>query len=134
MNDVKRNPINVQLVLVLILAIFLVIFTLQNSESVAITLFFWNINIPLVLLILVCLLIGYLLPHFSYIPRIWKLKSELSRTRKEKERLETVNPRQVKKKPHPEGVSFDEMEEDMGYDEDDEDDEGNSPKGGFFRG
>lgn len=132
MNDEKRNPINVQLVLILILAIFLVIFTLQNSESVAITLFFWNINIPLVLLILVCLLIGYLLPHFSYIPRIWKLKSELSRTRKEKERLE-VNPRQVKHKPHPEGVSFDEMDDDYYGDDDEEDDEENSSKGGFFR-
>jgi lipopolysaccharide assembly protein A len=133
MNDVKRNPINVQLVLILILAIFLVIFTLQNAESVAIKLFFWNINIPLVLLILVCLLIGYLLPHFSYIPRIWKLKSELSRTRKEKERLETDNPRQAKKKPHPEGVSFDEMEEDYDGDDDEEDDDENSSKGGFFR-
>ena len=133
MSDENRNPINVQLVLVLILAIFLVIFTLQNSESVAIKLFFWNINIPLVLLILVCLLIGYLLPHFSYIPRIWKLKSELSRTRKEKERLENDKPGQVKNKPHPEGVSFDEMESDMGYDENEEDDEDDSPKGGFFR-
>ncbi len=129
MNDIKRNPINVQLVLVLILAIFLVLFTLQNAESVAIKLFFWNINVPLVLLILICLLIGYLLPHFSYIPRIWKLKSELTRTKKEKERLEEETNRTPKQKPHPEGVSFDDME-DEGYEDDEED---NSQKGGFFR-
>lgn len=128
MNDIKKSPINVQLVLVLILAIFLVLFTLQNAESVAIKLFFWNINVPLVLLILICLLIGYLLPHFSYIPRIWKLKSELSRAKKEKERLEVESNRSPKEKPHPEGIAFDDMEE--GYDDQDEEE---SEKGGFFR-
>ncbi len=118
MNDIKKNPINVQLVAVLILAIFLVLFTLQNAESVAIKLFFWNINVPLVLLILICLLIGYLLPHFSYIPRIWKLKSELSKTKKEKERLEVESKRAPKEKPHPEGIAFDDME--GGYNGEDE--------------
>ena len=112
MSEAKRNPVNLQLVLILVLAIFLVIFTLQNAESVAIRLFFWNVNIPLVLLILVCLLIGYLLPHFSYIPRIWKLKSELTRTRREKEQLESDNPKRVSEKPHPEGIEFDDPDED----------------------
>jgi uncharacterized integral membrane protein len=119
MNEVKKNPINLQLVLILVLAIFLVIFTLQNAESVAIKLFFWNVNIPLVLLILVCLLIGYLLPHFSYIPRIWRLKSELSKTKKEKEQLESSGNNRVKEKPHPEGVAFDDLDDE--YDDEDED-------------
>jgi lipopolysaccharide assembly protein A len=127
MNDIKRNPINVQLVLVLILAIFLVIFTLQNSSAVSIKLFIWPIEVPVVLLILICLLVGYLLPHFSYIPRIWKLKSELSRTKKEKERLEEETHITVKEKPHPEGVAFD----DMGDDDEDFDDD-TPRKGGFF--
>lgn len=128
MNDLKRNPINVQLVLVLILAIFLVIFTLQNSSSVSITLFLWPIEVPVVLLILVCLLVGYLLPHFSYIPRIWNLKSELMRTRKEKERLEEATFRPHKEKPHPEGITFEEMDGDEDSDEDDD----TPHKGGFF--
>lgn len=108
-NEIKRNPINTQLVLMLLLAIFLVIFTLQNSASVAIRIFLWNVNVPVVVLILVCLLVGYLLPHFSYIPRIWKLKSELSRTRKEKEELEKSNVNQVRTKPDPEGIAFDDL-------------------------
>jgi lipopolysaccharide assembly protein A len=111
MNETKRNPVNVQLVLILILAIFLVIFTLQNSESVSIMLFFWKVNVPLVLLILVCLLLGYLLPHFSYIPRIWRLKSELSRTRREKEQLEEESTSGPKQKPDPEGLSFDDLDQ-----------------------
>lgn len=111
MSEAKRNPINLQLVLILVLAIFLVIFTLQNAESVAIRLFFWNVNIPLVLLILVCLLIGYLLPHFSYIPRIWRLKSELTRTRREKEQLESGIPQRSYEKPHPEGIEFDDLDD-----------------------
>lgn len=112
MEEHKKNPINTQLVLVLILAIFLVIFTLQNSESVSIRLFFWNLNVPLVLLILICLLVGYLLPHFSYIPRIWRLKSELSKTKKEKEQLEEQGQVKTVRKPDPEGLSFDDLDED----------------------
>ena len=108
-NEIKRNPINTQLVLMLLLAIFLVIFTLQNSASVAIRVFLWNVNVPVVVLILVCLLVGYLLPHFSYIPKIWKLKSELSRTRKEKEELEKSTETQVRKKPDPKGIAFDDL-------------------------
>lgn len=123
MKEEKDNrSLNVQLVLGLLLAILLVVFTLQNSESIAIKMFFWNINIPLAILILVCLLVGYLLPHISYIPRIWKLKSELSRTKKEKEKLEEKGKTKYPKpKPDPEGVSFDEIEND---------DDANS--GGFF--
>lgn len=106
-----RKPLNIQLVLGLLLAILLVVFTLQNAESIPIKIFFWNIRIPLAILILVCLLIGYLLPHISYLPRIWKLKSELSQTRKEKEKLEEKEKsRQPKTKPNPEGYSFDEIE------------------------
>ncbi len=108
-NEIKRNPINTQLVLMLLLAIFLVIFTLQNSSSVAIRVFLWNVNVPVVVLILVCLLVGYLLPHFSYLPRIWRLKSELSRTRKEKEELEKNTEKPVRSKPDPEGIAFDDI-------------------------
>lgn len=111
MEDNNRSPINTQLVLVLILAIFLVIFTLQNSESVSIRLIIWNLNVPLVLLILICLLVGYLLPHFSYIPRIWRLKSELTKTKKEKEQLEEKGKVQPINKPDPEGLSFDDLDE-----------------------
>lgn len=111
MEESKKSSINTQLVLVLILAIFLVIFTLQNSESVSIRVFLWNLNVPVVLLILVCLLLGYLLPHFSYIPRIWRLKSELSKAKKEKELLEEKGKINPVIKPDPEGLSFDDLDQ-----------------------
>lgn len=129
MTEVKRNPINIQLLLILVLAIFLVIFTLQNPDSVSIKLFLWTVSIPKVLLILVCLLAGYLLPHFSYIPKIWKLKSELTRTRKEKEALEEGQVLKTKEKPHPEGIAFDDLD---GGDDDEPDESAGAH--GFFRG
>ena len=55
------------IIILLILAILLVIFTLQNSFEITIHLFFWKLpDVPLVLLILCCVLLGPLsLPYFS---------------------------------------------------------------------
>ena len=43
------------------LAILLAIFAIQNSEIVVIKFFFWIIDIPRAILILVCILIGLLI-------------------------------------------------------------------------
>lgn len=111
MNDDRKNGVNYQLVILLILAILLVIFTLQNSGSVQLKLFFWPVDVPLVLLILVSMLLGYLLPHFSYLPRIWSLKRELSRARKREE--ESHSGRENRWRDNdPEGMSFDDLERD----------------------
>jgi lipopolysaccharide assembly protein A len=112
---VKRSGINTQLVIILILAVLLVIFTLQNQEKVTLKIFFWTINsIPVTLLLVITLLLGYLIPYFLLIPRIWKLKSELVRARKEKDDLVEAqeHPEKETRKTDPEGVPFDDEEED----------------------
>ncbi len=103
------------------MAVLLVIFTLQNPDKVSLKLFFWTIkDIPVALLIILCLLLGYLIPYFALLSRIWKLKSELQQTRMEKEELEeSVREDQEEEisemayrrtKPDPEGIPFDDEE------------------------
>jgi len=116
MEPVKKSGVNTQLVIILILAILLVIFTLQNQEKVSLKVFFWTINsIPVALLLVITVLLGYLVPYLLLIPRIWKLKRELVSARKEKKELEEAQEQPVResRKTDPEGVAFDEEEEDQ---------------------
>jgi len=62
----------------LIIAVLLVIFTLQNVTEISVNIFFWEINnVPVVLVIIGCIIIGYLLSTMYYYPLVWKLKREL---------------------------------------------------------
>jgi putative membrane protein len=113
---IKKSSTNRQLVVILILAILLVIFTLQNQEKVTLKVFFWTIrDIPVALLLVITILLGYLIPYLLLIPRIWKLKRELVSARKEKEELEEAQEQPVRenRKTNPEGVAFDDEEEDQ---------------------
>jgi putative membrane protein len=113
---IKKSSTNSQLVVILILAILLVIFTLQNQEKVTLKVFFWTIrDIPVALLLVITILLGYLIPYLLLIPRIWKLKRELVSARKEKEELEEAQEQPVRenRKTNPEGVAFDDEEEDQ---------------------
>lgn len=65
-----RSGVSPHLVVNLVLAVLLVIFTLQNQEKVSIRLFFWTIGeIPVALLLMICLLVGYLIPFFTLLFR-----------------------------------------------------------------
>lgn len=67
----------VLVVILLILALLLVIFTLQNAMDITINVFFWEIkDAPLVVVLLVCLVAGYLIATFYLYPKLWKLKRE----------------------------------------------------------
>ncbi|MBN1820553.1 MAG: LapA family protein [Prolixibacteraceae bacterium] len=80
------------IIILLILAILLVIFTLQNSVGISITVFFWKItDAPLVLVLLVCIVSGYLLSTFYLLPKIWKLKKELNRIKKQRSEPKITN-------------------------------------------
>lgn len=73
-----------RLVVVLLLAVLLVIFTLQNQEKVSLRLFFWTISdIPVVLLIMVALLLGYLIPWLAFLAGIGRTRRRGSSGRKE---------------------------------------------------
>lgn len=68
------------IIFLLIIAILLVIFTLQNATEISVNVFFWEItNVPVILVIISSIIIGYLVAAVYYYPFVWKLKRELKR-------------------------------------------------------
>ena len=64
------------IIFLLILAVLLVIFTIQNSVQITINFLFWKLSdVPLVLALLICLIIGVVMTMLFYYPKIWKLNS-----------------------------------------------------------
>lgn len=105
------------IIIILILAILLVIFTLQNSFEITITAFFWEIpNAPLVLVLLSCVLLGYIISALYFYPRIWKLKKDHKKQNKTNEKLKKELEEEKKSfeigKTGPEGIELDVNEED----------------------
>ncbi|SHE94337.1 Protein of unknown function [Mariniphaga anaerophila] len=96
------------IIILLILAILLVIFTLQNSFEISISFFFWEIpNVPLVLLILCCVLLGYIVATVYFYPRVWKLKRDYKQVVKSEKKLEEkLGAQEEQKKPGPEGIEL----------------------------
>ena len=107
----------VVIIFLLILAVLLVIFTLQNHVAITIHLFFWEItDAPLVLVLLACLLMGYILSGIYFYPRLWKIKKEYNkmiRFNKELKKLHEIDHPEKKKDEitDPEGIPFDDDEE-----------------------
>ncbi len=113
------------LIVLLILAILLVIFTLQNSTEITIHLFLWDIaGVPLALVIIGCIIIGYLLSVIYFYPRLWKVKKEyrqLIKFNKELQELHDLN--------HPKKAKNPEDSNHEGIELDDDDEKSNS----FFK-
>lgn len=98
------------LIILLILAVLLVIFTLQNSTEITIHLFLWEIGgVPLALVILCCVIIGYLISVVYFYPRIWKIKKENRRLLKLNEKLSETQPK-LNEIEDPEGIKMDDDE------------------------
>lgn len=102
-------------VIILIVAILLIIFTLQNSTEITVQLFFWEItNAPLVLVLMGCIVIGYIIASFYFYPRLWHLKSENKKLAKQNKKYEDLRNSSVSKgeidEDHPEGMAFEEDE------------------------
>ncbi len=102
------------IIILLILAVLLVIFTLQNSIEITISLFFWEIkDAPLVLVLLGCIVVGYLVAGFYFYPRLWKLKREYKQLIKFNEELKELHEMNQKPKKtkdvsaDPEGIELD---------------------------
>jgi len=114
------------IIIILILAILLVIFTLQNSVEISINVFFWEIpNAPLVLVLLSCVLLGYIISAIYFYPRLWTLKKDYRKISKSKEKLEKeLEEHKQLAEPtekHPEGIELN------------VDDEEEENKKGFFK-
>ena len=106
------------LIVLLILAVLLVIFTLQNSTEITIHLFLWEIaGVPLALVIIACVIIGYLISVIYFYPRLWKVKKEyrqMVKFNKELQELHDLNhPKKVKnpEDSNPEGIELDDDDE-----------------------
>lgn len=106
------------IILALVLAVLLVIFTLQNQVGITIHFFLWQISdAPLVLVLLACILAGYILAGVYFYPRLWKLKKEynkLIRFNKELKQLHDMNRSSEKDDTNsdPEGIAFDDENDD----------------------
>jgi len=110
------------IIILLILAVLLVIFTLQNSTEITIHFFFWELsNVPLVLVLLGCIVLGYFVAVIYFSPRIWKLKKDyrqLIKFNKELEELHQLNhPKKVTdlQDNDPEGIEMEDDDEDNSF-------------------
>ena len=54
----KLKDLNPRMILILVLLSLLIIFSIQNSEIIQLKVFFWNVSIPRILLIMGSLIIG----------------------------------------------------------------------------
>ena len=96
------------IIIVLILAVLLVIFTLQNSFEVTINVFFWEIsNAPLVLVLIICLVLGYILAFAYLYPQIWRLSKENKRFARLNKKLEEEAGTDQAEETGPEGIELD---------------------------
>lgn len=107
------------IVLFLIIAVLLVIFTLLNSSDITLNLFFWEFkDVPLVLVLLSTIVLGFILGFLYFYPKIWKARSEKKKIVKENARLNQLyikSQEELKLKKgatlsdgkHPEGISLD---------------------------
>lgn len=110
---------SITIIIMLVLAILLVIFTLQNSFEVTISVFMWEIqNAPMVLVLLVCIFLGYLLASIYFYPRVWNLDKKLRRSAKNGQKMENeLIELRRKQESHPEGIELDvdDEEENKGF-------------------
>ena len=106
-------------VIIIILALLLVIFTLQNTMDLTINVFFWEITeAPLVLVLLCCILLGYVIATIYFSPKLWKLKRDYKRMLTFNSELKELHEMESKKAEKqssvvsdPEGIELDDDDE-----------------------
>ncbi len=110
------------IIILLILAVLLVIFTLQNSMDITVNIFFWEIKeAPLVLVLLGCIVIGYILGIIYFYPRLWKLKREYNKLirfnseLKELQDLDHSKNKKSKEESDPEGIELEEDDDEDSF-------------------
>ena len=80
------------IIIILILAVLLVIFTLQNSMDITLNIFFWEIaDAPLVIVLIGCVILGYIVAAIYFYPRLWKIKKDLKQLAKSNKELKELH-------------------------------------------
>ncbi len=109
------------IIIILVLAVLLVIFTLQNSIEITLHIFFWEIaNVPLVLVLICCVIFGYIIAAIYFYPRLWKTKKEynqLIKFNKELKELHDLNHEKdvTKEETNPEGIKFEDDDDNNSF-------------------
>lgn len=97
--------------ILLIFAVLLVIFTLQNQMEITIQFLFWEIkNVPFVIIVLGCFILGYLLSTGYLYPKLWKTKRNYKRLVNSNEGLKRMYDEEhsaVEEVTDPEGIKLD---------------------------
>lgn len=99
----------------------LVIFTLQNPIDITLNVFFWEIpNAPLVLVLIGCVLVGYILAAIYLYPKLWKIKKEYKQLIKFNAELKTLHElnHPQTEETNPEGIKLDDDDGDSFFKDD----------------
>ena len=83
-HDMKQK----HLIISLIAALLIVILVIQNTDAVSLKLFFWTVNRPLILLIVIVALISALASWFLSLSALSEKRGELAEDRKRIKELE----------------------------------------------
>ncbi len=85
--EIKDAPKNnmTKVVLAVILMTLIVVFSIQNSESTPVKVFFWEVNAPLVLLFVICFMCGII----AAIITLWPISRYSKKMQKQMEEQKT---------------------------------------------
>jgi len=99
------------IIIILILAVLLVIFTLQNSMDITLNIFFWEIaDAPLVIVLISCVILGYIVAAIYFYPRLWKTKKDLKQLAKSNKELKELHDLNSEKNLNDEEKELEELE------------------------
>lgn len=87
--DKPKNPMG-KIIAGIVIIILVVIFALQNSESTAVKLYFWETNAPLVLLFLLCFTAGLCFAILALLPINRNSKRKTKLIEELKSRIESL--------------------------------------------
>lgn len=65
------------IIIIMIITILVVIFALQNSMLIHLEIWFWSVDIPVGLVLIITFIVGTLLGIISSVPRLMKRKKEI---------------------------------------------------------
>ncbi len=93
------------LVVWLVIAVIAVVFTLQNSTDVAVKFFFWNVETPMALLLIITLLLGVIAALTLTLPAYFSGRNSESQHKKDLVELRRQNTEMVAKIKHLEATA-----------------------------
>jgi lipopolysaccharide assembly protein A len=70
--ETRFTGYHVKLIILMLFALLLVIFAIQNAHSVTIKLWFWQFHASMALALIICLVSGFLLSFFYFLPLLQK--------------------------------------------------------------